>query len=277
MPRWMTSRRIGWRAVRCRRGPASRGRAATRCPCATRRYLRRNAPGLRRQLGPRSASPHVKSAEAATRPRATTPLGPSDAETGARRIAREATSLEALETALRNFDGCGLKTTATKLCFYRGAPQAPLMIIGEAPGRDEDLEGKPFVGRAGKLLDKMLAAIGLTRGGRSHHQHRLLAPARKPHADPAGGARLPSVPRAADRTRRPENPCRCRWSGCQRNIRRCRRHHAAQGQMARGDGGRSKDRGDSDTASGLSATHAGCQAPGVGRPVADQIQALSCN
>ena len=74
----------------------------------------------------------------------------------------EATSLEALETALRNFDGCGLKTTATKLCFYRGAPQAPLMIIGEAPGRDEDLEGKPFVGRAGKLLDKMLAAISLT-------------------------------------------------------------------------------------------------------------------
>jgi len=111
---------------------------------------------------PELASPHVKSAEAATRPRATTPLGPSDAETGARRIAREATSLETLETALRNFDGCGLKTTATKLCFYRGAPQAPLMIIGEAPGREEDLEGKPFVGRAGKLLDKMLAAIGVT-------------------------------------------------------------------------------------------------------------------
>jgi DNA polymerase len=109
-----------------------------------------------------STSPQPKSAEAAMRPRAITPLGPSDAETGARRIAREATSLEALENALRNFDGCGLKTTATKLCFYRGAPQAPLMIIGEAPGRDEDLEGKPFVGRAGKLLDKMLAAIGLS-------------------------------------------------------------------------------------------------------------------
>jgi DNA polymerase len=85
----------------------------------------------------------------------------SEAETGARRIARQASSLEALENALRNFDGCGLRTTATKLCFYRGAPQAPLMIIGEAPGRDEDLAGKPFVGRAGKLLDKMLAAIGL--------------------------------------------------------------------------------------------------------------------
>ena len=104
----------------------------------------------------------VGPAEATARPRAVTPLGASDAETGARRIAREATSLEALEIALRNFDGCGLKATATKLCFYRGAPRAELMIVGEAPGRDEDLEGKPFVGRAGRLLDKMLAAIGLT-------------------------------------------------------------------------------------------------------------------
>jgi uracil-DNA glycosylase family 4 len=101
-------------------------------------------------------------AEATVRPRAVTPLGASDAETGARRIAREAKSLEALESALRTFDGCGLKATATKLCFYRGAPRAELMIVGEAPGRDEDLEGNPFVGRAGRLLDKMLAAIGLT-------------------------------------------------------------------------------------------------------------------
>ena len=96
-----------------------------------------------------------------TRPRAATPLGAGDAETGARRIARQTGSLEALESALKDFDGCGLKATATKLCFYRGAPKADLMIIGEAPGRDEDLEGKPFVGRAGRLLDKMLAAIGL--------------------------------------------------------------------------------------------------------------------
>lgn len=95
------------------------------------------------------------------RPRAATPLGASEAETGARRIAREAGSLEALEAALKTFDGCGLKATATKLCFYRGAPTADLMIVGEAPGRDEDLEGKPFIGRAGHLLDKMLAAIGL--------------------------------------------------------------------------------------------------------------------
>jgi DNA polymerase len=97
-----------------------------------------------------------------TRPRATTPLGASEAEIGARRIARQAGSLEALEAALKDFDGCGLKATATKLCFYRGAAAANLMIVGEAPGRDEDLAGKPFVGRAGQLLDKMLAAIGLS-------------------------------------------------------------------------------------------------------------------
>jgi uracil-DNA glycosylase family 4 len=96
------------------------------------------------------------------RPRPQTPLAASEAETDSRRIARTAQSLEALGNALAAFDGCTLKATATKLCFYRGAPTARLMLIGEAPGRDEDLEGKPFVGRAGQLLDKMLSAINLT-------------------------------------------------------------------------------------------------------------------
>ncbi|HEU0159757.1 MAG TPA: uracil-DNA glycosylase, partial [Hyphomicrobiaceae bacterium] len=81
---------------------------------------------------------------------------------GARSAARAAQSLQELESTLAGFDGCGLKATAKNLCFYRGAPRSTLMLIGEAPGRDEDLEGKPFVGRAGQLLDKMLAAIGLS-------------------------------------------------------------------------------------------------------------------
>jgi uracil-DNA glycosylase len=80
----------------------------------------------------------------------------------ARTAAREAATLDQLGATLAAFDGCGLKATAKNLCFYRGAPTARLMLIGEAPGRDEDLEGKPFVGRAGQLLDKMLAAIGMT-------------------------------------------------------------------------------------------------------------------
>lgn len=79
----------------------------------------------------------------------------------AREAARSAPTLEALEVALKSFDGCSLKATAKNLCFYRGTAEARLMLIGEAPGREEDLEGKPFVGRSGQLLDKMLAAIGL--------------------------------------------------------------------------------------------------------------------
>ena len=63
---------------------------------------------------------------------------------------------------LARFDGCSLKATAKNLCFYRGAAKSRLMLVGEAPGRDEDIEGKPFVGRAGQLLDKMLGAIQLT-------------------------------------------------------------------------------------------------------------------
>jgi DNA polymerase len=80
----------------------------------------------------------------------------------ARSAAREAATLDDLAATLATFDGCGLKATAKNLCFYRGATRARLMLIGEAPGRDEDLEGRPFVGRAGQLLDKMLAAIELT-------------------------------------------------------------------------------------------------------------------
>ena len=89
----------------------------------------------------------------------TTP--PDAAETAARTLARAARDLDALRAALAGFDGCALKATAKNLCFYRGAPDAPVMIIGEAPGRDEDHEGRPFVGRAGQLLDRMLASIGL--------------------------------------------------------------------------------------------------------------------
>lgn len=86
---------------------------------------------------------------------------PDTAELAARTVAKNAATLDDLEAALAKFDGCGLKATAKNLCFYRGAPRARLMIIGEAPGREEDLEGKPFVGRAGQLLDKMLAAIAI--------------------------------------------------------------------------------------------------------------------
>lgn len=98
---------------------------------------------------------------AAAEPRRFVPTPPDAAEVSARSAARAATTLEALGAALERFDGCGLRKTAKSTCFYRGGPAARLMIIGEAPGRDEDIEGKPFVGRAGQLLDRMLAAMGL--------------------------------------------------------------------------------------------------------------------
>jgi uracil-DNA glycosylase len=95
-------------------------------------------------------------------PRQFPATAPEAAVVAARTAAREAATLDDLGARLAAFDGCTLKATAKNLCFYRGMPKARLMLIGEAPGRDEDLEGKPFVGRAGQLLDKMLAAIALT-------------------------------------------------------------------------------------------------------------------
>lgn len=81
----------------------------------------------------------------------------------ARESAAAARSLEELRDRLLAFDGCGLKATATQLVFADGNAQAKIMLIGEAPGADEDRQGLPFVGRAGQLLNKMLAAIGLDR------------------------------------------------------------------------------------------------------------------
>ncbi len=80
----------------------------------------------------------------------------------ARELARSAKSFSELRALLEAFDGCALKKTAARLCLSRGSPEAPVMLIGEAPGKEEDAKGMPFVGRAGQLLDKMLAAAGLS-------------------------------------------------------------------------------------------------------------------
>jgi len=78
-------------------------------------------------------------------------------------IARAATTLDALREAMADFDGCSLKRTARQLVFGDGAPDARIMFVGEAPGAEEDRIGRPFVGRSGQLLDRMLAAVGLDR------------------------------------------------------------------------------------------------------------------
>ncbi len=91
------------------------------------------------------------------------PPAPEAAIHSAREAARTAPTLEVLRELLEKFDGCALKSTATRLVFADGNPQARIMFVGEAPGREEDLEGLPFVGRSGKLLDRMIGAIGLDR------------------------------------------------------------------------------------------------------------------
>ena len=120
------------------------------------------------------ARPHAApSAAAIAPPRAAAPLAAPLAQAAglsadaaaqsARETAREAKTLDELRALLEAFDGCALKATATRLVFADGNPQAKIMLVGEAPGADEDRIGRPFVGRAGQLLDRMLAAVGLDR------------------------------------------------------------------------------------------------------------------
>ncbi|MCA3631031.1 MAG: uracil-DNA glycosylase [Methylobacterium sp.] len=108
--------------------------------------------------------PEVHAEPRATAGGAPAPLAPDAAIMEARRLAASAPDLETLRALLDAFEGCALKSTASRLVFADGEPGAPVMIVGEAPGRDEDEIGRPFVGRAGQLLDKMLSAIGLNRG-----------------------------------------------------------------------------------------------------------------
>src|SRR5471030_3100937 len=91
------------------------------------------------------------------------PQAPDEAAMAARAAAKSAKTLDELRAILDKFDGCALKATATQLVFADGNASAKVMLVGEAPGRDEDIEGLPFVGRSGKLLDRILAAIGLDR------------------------------------------------------------------------------------------------------------------
>ncbi|MBZ9681562.1 uracil-DNA glycosylase [Mesorhizobium sp. CO1-1-7] len=97
-------------------------------------------------------------------PRPPTSAVPDEAQAAlARQLATAAMSLDELRQHMAAFEGCNLKATAKNLVFADGNPQAAVMLVGEAPGRDEDIEGLPFVGRSGRLLDRMLAAIGLDR------------------------------------------------------------------------------------------------------------------
>ncbi|MBT4487645.1 MAG: uracil-DNA glycosylase [Rhodospirillaceae bacterium] len=91
------------------------------------------------------------------------PRGETQAEASAKALAAAADDLEALRVAMEGFDLCPLKKTAANTVFGAGNPAADIMLVGEAPGADEDRQGQPFVGVSGQLLDRMLASIGLNR------------------------------------------------------------------------------------------------------------------
>ena len=125
------------------------------------RFAAVDAPATPPRVAQQGASPPAL--ETRARAVALAPPAPDDAVMAARVAAKGAKTLDELRAILDKFEGCALKATATQLVFADGNPTARLMLVGEAPGRDEDIEGLPFVGRSGKLLDRMLAAIGLDR------------------------------------------------------------------------------------------------------------------
>lgn len=116
---------------------------------------------LAETVRPAAATPVIPARAAASAPPLELPK--VDAVDVARAAAARAASLPALREALASFDLCELKRGARNTVFADGNPAARVLILGEAPGRDEDMEGRPFVGRAGQLLDRMFAAIGLSR------------------------------------------------------------------------------------------------------------------
>jgi len=130
------------------------------------------APPAPAVAAPREPAPRMPTAAAPSvvAPAVVSPPGAlaeslAEAAQSARLLAAGAETIEALGALIAAFDGCPLKRTATNTVFIDGNPAAPVMIIGEAPGADEDRIGRPFVGRSGQLLDRMLAAIGLDRTG----------------------------------------------------------------------------------------------------------------
>ena len=147
------------------------------------------------------------------------PAGPAAALEDARTLAASAPDLPGLIDAINAFEGCPLKRTATTTCIADGNPRASIMIVGEAPGAEEDRQGRPFVGPAGKLLDRMLAAIGLDRNPCLHHQHPLLAASGKPYANAGGNRGMPSLSRTAGGTPLAQPPRLCRRDRGEGHVR----------------------------------------------------------
>ncbi len=128
---------------------------------------RSSAPAAGARQGEAGRAPLNRPAAATNQPPRPVPrqpaAAPSMAMADVEQLAQGCKSLDELARTLDEFDACPLKRTATQLCFADGLPGAHVMIIGEAPGREEDEQGRPFVGKSGRLLDKMLTCIGVDR------------------------------------------------------------------------------------------------------------------
>ncbi|GAN00243.1 uracil-DNA glycosylase, family 4 [alpha proteobacterium U9-1i] len=111
---------------------------------------------------PREAQREPLPRTAKTRPAARS-ADKSSPISDARALAQAATTVQELKAAVESYSGCALKATARTTVFSDGLDEAEVLVIGEAPGKEEDEQGKPFVGRSGKLLDRMLGTIGLSR------------------------------------------------------------------------------------------------------------------
>ena len=114
------------------------------------------------QLTPQVARPPASAAPVTISPATPPPSGEASVQ-AATELAAVAKTFDDLQAALKDFDGCALKKTATNMVFADGNPSGRVLFIGEAPGAEEDRQGKPFVGPSGRLLDKMLASIDLDR------------------------------------------------------------------------------------------------------------------
>jgi len=125
---------------------------------------RRQEAAKQQRAEPRAPAPQRPATAPPARPAEPNLTVPSDAAVmAAREAAATAETLHALRATLEGFEGCNLRFTATNLVFSDGNPEARAMFVGEAPGMEEDLQGLPFVGRSGQLLDRMLKAVGLDR------------------------------------------------------------------------------------------------------------------
>jgi molybdenum cofactor biosynthesis protein B len=241
-----------------------------------------DAPVNRFEEAERSSPVPSAIAQALQEPKAAPPVAarPGKAEqaaavvSAAEALAASASTLPELEATLAGFEACDLRHGARNLVFFDGNPAARVMIVGEAPGRDEDIQGKPFVGRAGQLLDAMLRAIGLSRTAedaanvRLHHQHAALAPAAEPGPHARGDRDAAALRAAACRVGRSAAPGPDGQLGVLRPSGKAR-HHPDARQLGGGLGSPSSP----DVPPGLSAAQPGGQAGSLGGPTHPQGKA----